>query len=106
MMNAYEHIRAAEQRLEPDASSNGRRDGGYCRWPHCPYLGPAVTIDAHHKATRSQRPDLKYELSNGITLCRFHHGFTHGEGKREAIELGILIIGETYERAQKELRAA
>lgn len=77
----------------------------FCQWPRCPYLGPAVTIDAHHKAPRSQRPDLKYELSNGILLCRFHHEHTHGAGKAEAIALGILVE-TTYELAQKESRAA
>lgn len=45
----------------------------FCQWPQCGRLGPSVTIDAHHKAPRSLRPDLKYELSNGVVLCRFHH---------------------------------
>lgn len=72
----------------------------FCQWPACVYLGRAVTTDAHHKAPRSLRPDLKYELSNGILLCRHHHQYTHGAGKIEAIALGFLIE-ETYEKARK-----
>lgn len=72
----------------------------FCQWPHCSRLGPAVTIDAHHKAPRSLRPDLKYELSNGIVLCRHHHNYTHGSGKPEAVALGFLIE-ETYELANR-----
>lgn len=73
----------------------------YCQWPHCWRIGPSIAIDAHHKAMRSQRPDLKYELSNGIVLCRFHHTFTHSEeGRDEAVSLGILNL-ESYELAMK-----
>lgn len=33
----------------------------------------AGRIEAHHILTWSKFPELRYEINNGITLCRFHH---------------------------------
>ena len=79
------------------------RDDHHCRWPGCSEQGPHV--HAHHIQTRKQRPDLKYELSNGIAICFIHHHRLHStvEGRQEARALGLL--GDTtYEKAQKEAR--
>lgn len=52
-------------------------------------------IHTHHVATRSRRPDLKHEVSNGKCLCFTCHEWVHNNPK-EATELGLLSI-ETYE---------
>lgn len=54
---------------------------------------------AHHVATRSQRPDLKYEVSNGKTLCNSCHTYIH----HHAIEAQAdgWLSTETYELAQQ-----
>lgn len=74
------------------------RDGWECQWP-----GGCTTddkrIDAHHMAERSQRPDLKYVVSNGISLCRTHHDWIPLH-RQEAIAMGLLSE-ETYEAARK-----
>jgi hypothetical protein len=50
---------------------------------------------AHHVAPRSQRPDLKYELDNGKTLCLKHHDWVHAHPV-EANRMGLLST-EKYE---------
>jgi hypothetical protein len=76
------------------------RDEFKCQFPRCSSY--SRHNDAHHIAPRSRRPDLKLELSNGITLCRNHHEWVH-KNPIEAEEMGLLS-SETYELAQKKLR--
>lgn len=38
-------------------------------------------IHAHHVATRAQRPDLRLDPNNGITLCGSCHMWVHGNPK-------------------------
>lgn len=96
------------------------RDGNICHWPGLSYevvlsmpvstivrtqlvVSPCITgdkrIDPHHIAPRSRRPDLKYDVSNGLCLCRTHHDWV-GEHPIEAVKMGLLL-DETYELAHK-----
>ena len=43
-------------------------------------------VDTHHIYTRSHRPDLKHEVSNGVALCRSCHSWVH-HNPREAAEI-------------------
>jgi hypothetical protein len=49
------------------------RDGYRCQ--RCGVHDPH--IDTHHVASRKQRPDLKYEVSNGVALDRECHRWVH-----------------------------
>jgi hypothetical protein len=88
------------------------RDGNECQVSRFRGLGAygftgiacSGVLDAHHIAEKSLRPDLKYELSNGIALCRRHHSWIP-LNRAEAIRIGVLSDA-TYEAAQKEMRAA
>lgn len=51
-------------------------------------------IDTHHIAFRSQRPDLKHVVSNGVCLCRSCHQWVH-RNPREAKAAGF-ISSEKY----------
>jgi 5-methylcytosine-specific restriction endonuclease McrA len=73
------------------------RDDYTCQYPGCDYR--SKSIDVHHIAKRSQRPDLRLELSNLICLCRKHHARTDTH-RSEAEALG-LVGGESYEKARK-----
>jgi len=75
------------------------RDGNQCQWPGGCQTGD-TRIDPHHKAKRSQRRDLKYELSNGVSLCRSHHLWTD-DHHDEAVAMGLLNT-ESRELARKE----
>lgn len=55
---------------------------------------------AHHVAPRSQRPDLKKAMSNGITVCPECHRWIH-DNPIEAIAAGFLS-DRTMELAAKE----
>jgi predicted restriction endonuclease len=71
------------------------RDNFTCQFPGCGTYNKH--IDTHHVAKRSQRPDLRHEMSNGICLCRLHHNWTDTHHD-EAVSLRLLSI-ETYELA-------
>lgn len=36
-------------------------------------------LNAHHKASWSEYPDKRFELSNGVTLCKECHDWVHSE---------------------------
>jgi hypothetical protein len=43
----------------------------------CQNCGTTKNLDAAHIEGRNVRPDLKFDPSNGVTLCRHCHGFFH-----------------------------
>ena len=74
------------------------RDGFQCQFPGC--FVRDKSIDAHHIAMRSRRPDLIFTVANGIALCRQHHSWCH-LNSIEATAMGLLS-DETYEAANKQ----
>ena len=58
------------------------RDGYACR--RCG-LKPKTrsTLRAHHVAPWAQYPELRFDLDNGVTLCRDCHGWVHGKANTE-----------------------
>lgn len=93
---------------DPELAKWGRtikkRDENRCQWPACDFCrgSDEVTLDPHHKALRSARPDLRLILSNGTTVCRQRHDWIHSpEGHDEAVSRGFLNI-RTRELAAKE----
>lgn len=110
----------SDKRLAAWSKKVRERDGNVCQWPgvsvlKAPYgmspqfaASPCATgdtrIDPHHLAKRSQRRDLKYELSNGLLLCRTHHDWTD-DNHDAAVAMGLLNT-ESRELAQKNLLAA
>lgn len=65
-----------------------KRDNFKCRWPNCQNN---KKLNAHHIKTWANYPGLRFNVNNGITLCKYHHKFIHGmEEIYEAIFLKIL----------------
>jgi hypothetical protein len=59
------------------------RDKWRCRWPGC---NATKYLNAHHIKTWANFPGLRYELNNGITLCKRHHQMITGsESYYEAV---------------------
>ena len=52
-----------------------KRDKFTCQWPHC---NCKQRLNAHHIKNWAQFPGLRYEVGNGITLCRAHHDSIKG----------------------------
>lgn len=47
----------------------------------CQDCGTTLHLDAAHIIPRRVRPDLRFNVSNGVTLCRAHHDFYHAYPK-------------------------
>jgi len=46
------------------------RDDNKCQWPSC---GSTKTLEIHHIRKWSAFPSLRFDVSNGITLCKHCH---------------------------------
>lgn len=55
-----------------------KRDHFKCRWPGCQPRGTRGKVHAHHIMKWADYPHLRFNLSNGITLCRKHHDMIKG----------------------------
>jgi predicted restriction endonuclease len=61
------------------------RDKHKCRWPNCEVK---KKLNAHHIKTWAGFPGLRFEVSNGITLCKYHHDMIKG---MEEIYAAVLL---------------
>jgi len=52
-----------------------RRDGGKCRYPGC---GSRKGLQVHHIKKWASHPSMRYDSTNGITLCKKCHAMTKG----------------------------
>lgn len=52
-----------------------KRDKFTCQWPGCSCKNK---LNAHHIKNWANFPGLRYEVGNGITLCRDHHNAIKG----------------------------
>ncbi len=110
LMNRRGRIKAkADPKLVAWSKAVRERDGGECQWPLTFGFGLATRcgsgdsrIDPHHIAPKGRRPDLKYDVDNGICLCRTHHDWVH-DHPAEAEKLGLLS-SETYELAARRVK--
>ena len=62
-----------------------KRDGHACQFPRCKY--PQGKLNAHHIHMKWYNPELIFELTNGITLCEYHHKTIHKLGSENYIQL-------------------
>lgn len=53
------------------------RDGFRCQMPQCDQ--EERYLHAHHTKTFSERPDLRFDVSNGVTLCKTCHNGIRGQ---------------------------
>lgn len=66
------------------------RDNHQCQWPGC---SSKKKLNAHHIKTWANYPGLRFEISNGITLCYNHHKIIKGlEDIYEAVFLKIIAL--------------
>ena len=61
------------------------RDKRICKWPNC---GCRKRLQVHHILPWAKYPDRRYDISNGITLCKQHHKMVTGH---EMIYASVLI---------------
>lgn len=65
-----------------------RRDKHKCKWPGCKRLSK---LKVHHIIRWASNRGLRYNPSNGITLCNFHHNMVTGREEQFAVFLYGLI---------------
>lgn len=53
-----------------------KRDKFKCQWPGC--SASKKGLNAHHIKTWADFPGLRFEVNNGITLCKLHHKMIQG----------------------------
>lgn len=76
-----------------------KRDGFKCRWPNC---NSKSKLQFHHIKRWADYPNLRFDVNNGITLCRKHHDKIWGR-EEEYQNLFYSILGQT--RVQQNIRA-
>lgn len=64
------------------------RDDFQCQWPGC---SSKSRLQVHHIKTWGAYPGLRYDISNGITLCRQCHDMIKGK-ERDYETLFIKIL--------------
>lgn len=65
-----------------------KRDKFHCRFPNC---DSNLKINAHHIQTWAHCHELRYEVTNLITLCKKHHTMVTGhESEYAAVFSSIL----------------
>lgn len=68
------------------------RDGWLCKMANGDCLGKVV---AHHILPWRDFVELRYEINNGITLCRFHHPLKRVDEMRLSPYFHSLLVNET-----------
>lgn len=64
------------------------RDKYTCQWPGCK---ASKKLHVHHIKRWVDSVDLRYNIDNGLTLCKFHHQLINGnEVSYEAVFLKII----------------
>jgi len=73
------------------------RDNFTCQ--DCGSSGDAILIHAHHIKCWDEYPELRIEISNGITLCSSCHARLHGKQKCNFMKDGVsLLKGRTLSK--------
>lgn len=63
-----------------------RNRDGCCKWPLC---GSKRKLQVHHILTWAKFPLLRYDINNGITLCKKHHKIVTGK----ELHFAVMLIG-------------
>lgn len=76
------HLLTRQDRTSPRyinwMSSVQERDGKTCQWPNC---GSKDDIEVHHIKRFADKSHLRYDIANGICLCKQHHKAINGKEK-------------------------
>jgi predicted restriction endonuclease len=71
------------------------RDKFQCRWPNC---NNTKKLNAHHIKTWAQYPGLRFNINNGITLCKYHHDMIKGMEEEYSYSLFMILLKDNYDK--------
>jgi len=72
-----------------------QRDNHKCQWPNC---NKNKGIQVHHILPWSQYPGLRFNINNGICLCKFHHNMI----KNDETSYANFFLKVLYNKDNKE----
>lgn len=75
-----------------------RRDGYKCQWAFC---NCTTKLQIHHVLEWSKFPHLRYDVNNGITLCKQHHSMIKGNEALYAPLFSNIIIEKIKNAKQR-----
>lgn len=79
-----------------------RRDSFTCQMPGCSKKGFAAKIQAHHIKRWADHPELRFQVSNGVTLCKqCHSNISSQEQAYEAIFMTIVAKKNSISKPTK-----
>lgn len=70
-----------------------KRDKFKCQWPNC---DSKKKLNAHHIKTWSNFPGLRFEINNGITLCKYHHDLIKGKEEDYSYSFLKLLVAQKF----------
>lgn len=80
-----------------------RRDKFCCQMPGCKQKGFKAKIQAHHIKTWAAFPELRFQMTNGITLCKLcHQKIGTQEQSYEPLFMSIVSKKNNVSVSQKE----
>ncbi len=79
-----------------------RRDNFTCQMPGCIAKGFKAKIQAHHIKRWVDFPELRFQISNGVTLCkRCHTNISSQEHAYEAMFINIVSKKNNFPKKKK-----
>lgn len=80
-----------------------KRDGHECQYPGCKW--PKGKLNAHHIHMKWYHPEWIFKLTNGITLCEYHHKYIHKQGSQKFVEPFTMLAEHNTEHPKVRTRA-
>ena len=78
------------------------RDNFECKWPNC---NSKKRINAHHIKTWAHFPGLRFEVNNGITLCKAHHDLIKGKEEDYSYSFLQILVAQKFTQDNKRKKS-
>ena len=78
------------------------RDSFECKWPNCK---SKKRLNAHHIKTWAHFPGLRFEVNNGITLCKAHHDLIKGKEEDYSYSFLQILVAQKFTQDNKRKKS-
>lgn len=78
------------------------RDNHKCQWPNCE---SSKKLNAHHIKTWAHFPGLRFEVNNGITLCKAHHDLIKGKEEDYSYSFLQILVAQKFTQDNKRKKS-
>lgn len=77
------------------------RDRHTCQWPGC---NSKKNLNAHHIRRWATYPMLRFEVGNGITLCKYHHDKVQSREEEFVVLFTGILARKLIEKIKKHAK--